>query len=219
MEEEALAGAHARDRCRDRGGLRRGGGHVAREVRFAQAELDWYAAHAARAADREPARGEAPCRSGRAARVHDVSDGGRARRERAQGHELARAEPRHAARERLVARGRDAEHGLGALAARRREAAARAGRERGGKHRADRVGEPAPVRLGDPAAERELPPGKQGDRMHEPIKRLELAVRGYVERDDDAVDRSRAEAGAHEMADPDIKPLGDAIREGARGSA
>ena len=135
----------------------------------------------------------------------DVIDGGRACGERAQGHELARAEARHAARERLVAGGRDAEHGLGALAARRREPAARTGGERGRKHRAHRVGEPAAVRLGDPAAQRELPPREQRDRMHEPVERLELAVRGYVERDDDAVDGPRAEAGAHEMADPDIE--------------
>jgi hypothetical protein len=55
--------------------------------------------------------------------------------------------------------------------------------------------------------------------MHEPVERLELAVRRYVERDDDAVDGPRAEAGAYEMADPDIEARWNAIREGACGSA
>src|SRR5258708_5248349 len=109
MQQEAAPGAHRLDDRRDRGGLRRRRGHVARQVVLAQAELDRHPPDAASAAEREVAGRDALRRLGGAAGLGQVIRGDRARRERAKGDELPRAELRDTAGERVPAGGRDAE--------------------------------------------------------------------------------------------------------------
>jgi hypothetical protein len=219
VKEVAAPAAEPGDDRADRGGLRCGRGHVLREVRLAQAELDRDATNPAHALEGEATAGEAPRGGGRAARVREFVRRDRAGLECAQRDQLSRAELRRAGRERVTSRGGDGEDRLRPLAARRRQATARAGRERRREHGAHRVGETAAVRRGHPARERELAIGQQRDRMHQAVERLQLAVGGDVERDDDAVDRPGAEARAHEVAEADIEAVGDAVGEGARGTA
>ena len=218
VQQVAAPGAHPRDDRRDRGGLRRRRRQVLREVRLAQPEFDRHAPHAAGPAQGKAARREARRGGGGAARLGEVGGGDRAGGKGLERRDLPRTELRPFG-QRVTARWRDREDRLGPLAPRGRETASRACGERGRKHRADRVGEPAAVGRCHPAPERELAIGKQRDRVDEAVDRLELAIGRYVEPDDDAVDRARAEAGANEVAEADLEPLGDAVGEGARGPA
>ena len=94
VKQERRARAETGDDRPERVGLSRGRGRVAHRVVLAERELARDAAHAARAFEHQTAFGERARRDGGAAGVGEIRGAHRARLERPEGHELARAETR-----------------------------------------------------------------------------------------------------------------------------